>query len=142
MNAPNQQSVLLSGRHRVLVVEDDSDIRLSIVTLLRDEGYLVEDAADGRSALRRIRASRDPLVVLLDLNMPGMDGQALLQAIADDGISARHAFILVTAHDQRTLPLNLALLLTQLRVAVVAKPFDIAILLSAVAAATARLPTN
>lgn len=126
----------------VLVVEDDSEIRLSIASILGEEGYLVEEAPDGRPALRLLRASRKPLVVLLDLNMPRMDGKALLQAIADDpfdNLATRHAFILLTARDQRTLPLDFAALLTQLRVTFIAKPFDINNLLDAVAAATTRL---
>jgi CheY-like chemotaxis protein len=149
MNAPNQPSALPGAGRRVLVVDDDSDIRLSLLTLLSEEGYLVEEAPDGRLALRRLRASRDPHVVLLDLNMPGMDGKALLRAIADDpfddpfdALSARHAFILVTATDQRTLPLDVAALLTRLRITIVAKPFDITDLLAAVADAAARLPAR
>lgn len=149
MNVANQLSALPAARRRVLVVDDDSDIRLSLLTLLSEEGYLVEEAPDGRLALRRLRASRDPHVVLLDLNMPGMDGKALLRAIADDpfddpldALSARHAFILVTATDQRTLPLDVAALLTRLHVTIIAKPFDITDLLAAVAAAAARLPAR
>ena len=48
--------------------------------------------------------------------------------------SFRHAFILVTATDQCTLPLDVAVLLTRLRITIIAKPFDITDLLAAVAA--------
>ncbi len=145
MNVASQLSALPAARRRVLVVDDDSDIRLSLLTLLSEEGYLVEEASDGRLALRRLRASRDPHVVLLDLNMPGMDGKALLRAIADDpfdALSVRHAFILVSAPDQRTLPRDVAALLTRLHDTIIAKPFDITDLLAAVAAAAARLPAR
>lgn len=140
---PSKQHAPRPGNGQlVLVVDDDADIRLSIANLLLDEGYLVEEAPNGRPALRLLRASRKPLVVLLDLNMPGMDGKTLLQAIGDDpfdDLADRHAFILLTAKDQRTLPLDFATLLTRLGVVFVAKPFNISDLLTAVAAATARL---
>ncbi len=142
--SPSKQHVARPGGGQiVLIVEDDADIRLSIANLLLDEGYLVEEAPNGRPALGLLRASRKPLVVLLDLNMPGMDGKTLLQAISDDpfhNLAARHAFILLTARDQRTLPLDFATLLTRLGVTFIANPFDISDLLTAVAAAAARLP--
>jgi CheY-like chemotaxis protein len=135
---PHQPRMPLSGQ-RVLVVEDDKDIRETVVDVLLDEGYRVYEAPDGKPALARLHASREQFVVLLDLNMPGMDGKAVLQAVAaHDELAVRHAYILVTAN-QRTLPLAFVNLLTQLRVAVIAKPFDIDALLDAVAQAAARL---
>ena len=123
----------------VLVVEDDADIRQTLVELLGEAGYVVAEASDGRPVLTRLHTSKERLVVLLDLNMPGMSGKAVLEAVANHEIlPQRHAYILVTANE-RTLPLAFATLLTQLHVSVIPKPFDIDHLLEIVAHAAARL---
>jgi len=57
----------------ILVVDDERDIRDAIAELLQDEGYEVEEAGDGAEALAKARDCH-PLVVLLDLMMPGMNG--------------------------------------------------------------------
>ena len=59
----------------VLVVDDDQDIRESLADVLKDEGYQVVTAVDGRDALVKLRApGRVPCVILLDLMMPVMSG--------------------------------------------------------------------
>src|SRR6185369_12307062 len=60
---------------RVLVVEDDADMRGLIADLLSHEGYRVEEAVTGIDALEKTRSSEHPPdVILLDLNLPMMDG--------------------------------------------------------------------
>jgi len=133
-----QADTPVTGQH-VLVVEDDTDIRMTLVDLLREAGYVVDQVPDGKPALQRLHNSAARLVVILDWNMPGMDGKAVLQPVAaHDILAARHAYILLTSNE-RTLPLDFALLLTRLRAAVIAKPFNINTLLTAVAHAAARL---
>jgi CheY-like chemotaxis protein len=58
---------------RVLVVDDEADIREAVSEVLSDEGYDVEAAGDGAEALRKLH-SYHPCLVLLDLMMPGMNG--------------------------------------------------------------------
>jgi len=58
---------------RVLVVDDDPDIRALLVTALADDGYLAESAQNGRDALD-VLDHFDADVVILDLMMPVMDG--------------------------------------------------------------------
>lgn len=58
---------------RILVVDDDPQIRRVMRTTLTGEGYEVEDARSGEEALEKLRASRYDLM-LLDMNMPGMGG--------------------------------------------------------------------
>jgi DNA-binding response OmpR family regulator len=65
-----------AGR-RVLVVDDDEDVRGMVQLGLKYEGYRVETAADGRSALAAIAAA-PPDVLFLDLNLPDMSGLELL----------------------------------------------------------------
>jgi CheY-like chemotaxis protein len=59
----------------VMVVDDDPDIRATLVGLLSDEGYRVIAAENGVSALRELRnGGEPPSVILLDLMMPVMNG--------------------------------------------------------------------
>ncbi len=126
----------------VLVVDDDDGIRESLRWLLQDEGYVVYDAPDGKPALERLREHPEGMVVLLDVNMPGMDGLEVLRAVeADAPLATRHAYLVVTARD-RTLPLAIAQQLTRLHIPLIAKPFDLEELLAAVTAAAARLHTE
>lgn len=62
------------GRSRILIVEDDSDLREALAQVLRDEGYDVLGAAHGAEALDSLRAGRRPCLILLDLAMPVMNG--------------------------------------------------------------------
>ena len=66
---------------RILIVDDESNIRKLLAGVLGDEGYDTEDAATGESALQRLRARADIDAVLLDLALPGMDGLEVLRAI-------------------------------------------------------------
>ncbi|MFI5273399.1 MAG: response regulator [Ktedonobacterales bacterium] len=110
---------------KVLIVDDDEGIRDALRSLLEDAGYLVEEASEGMAALHRLRASREKMVVLLDLMMPGLDGAGVLGTVAADRkLTERNAFILITAN-HNTLTLALANLLKNLDVPFVSKPFDV-----------------
>ncbi|HXI58139.1 MAG TPA: sigma-54 dependent transcriptional regulator, partial [Polyangia bacterium] len=67
----------MENKARILVVDDEANARAALVELLRDEGYLVESAADGFKALGKLEEFA-PDLVLTDLKMPGMDGIELL----------------------------------------------------------------
>jgi CheY-like chemotaxis protein len=124
---------------KVLVVDDDAAIRETLRLVLEDAGYTVEEAGDGLAALHLLRAARKPMVVLLDLMMPGLDGAGLLGTVAGDHrLAERFAYVLVTANN-KTLPLAFANLLRNLDVQVVTKPFDVDQLLSIVDQAAKRL---
>jgi DNA-binding response OmpR family regulator len=72
----------MDERPRVLVVDDDEDIRLLLKELLGRAGYDVDEAPDGRTALRRLY-ERPPALVILDVTMPDMDGYQTLERIRD-----------------------------------------------------------
>jgi DNA-binding response OmpR family regulator len=72
----------MSGRPRVLVVDDDEDIRILLRELLERAGYSVDEAPDGRTALRNLY-SQPPALVILDVSMPEMDGYQTLERIRD-----------------------------------------------------------
>jgi CheY-like chemotaxis protein len=59
----------------VLIIEDDEGVRQSIADLLRDEGYDVDTAADGKEALAKLSRQPPPSLIVLDLMMPGMPGE-------------------------------------------------------------------
>jgi CheY-like chemotaxis protein len=62
----------------ILVVDDDADFRSGLRMALEMKGYQVEDAEDGEHALAKL-AEKPPLLVLLDLQMPVMNGREMLQ---------------------------------------------------------------
>jgi diguanylate cyclase (GGDEF)-like protein len=84
--------------HRVLVVDDDRNLRKIISTNLELAGFVVESAADGAEALQRIE-SLLPDVVLLDLMMPRMDGYEVARSIRNhqNPTIANVPIIMVTA---------------------------------------------
>ena len=67
---------------RILVVDDDDDIRGLLRTLLERAGHEVSDASDGREGLRELYAG-SPDLVILDVAMPGLDGWATLERIRE-----------------------------------------------------------
>lgn len=83
----------------VLAVDDSPPIREMIVTILAARGHRVTTAADGREALRRLRAAVEPQVVLLDIVMPLLDGIGLCHEIERDGHvrAAGHKIILMSS---------------------------------------------
>jgi CheY-like chemotaxis protein len=123
---------------RVLVVDDDRSIRETLHAVLQEEGYHVLEAEDGKAALDILRASAEPLVVLLDLRMPVLDGAGLLSIVAEDRhLATFHSFLLITANlDQITG--KTARLLHQLHVPVIPKPFELDALIESVMQAAYR----
>jgi CheY-like chemotaxis protein len=135
---PGEQRGAATGGH-VLVVDDAEAVRDALVSLLRDEGFAVQEAADGAQALAALRASPDPLVVFLDYLMPHVDGAGVLAEVArDPDLAGRHAIIFSTAN-ARALPMPVVKSLADVAAVVVPKPFVVDDLLAAVAEACRRL---
>src|SRR5690242_18917432 len=63
----------------VLIVDDDEDTREALATALADAGFTVQIACNALEGLQMMRESSEPDVVLLDLRMPGVDGQQFLE---------------------------------------------------------------
>jgi len=77
-----QTAPVPSGRERVLVVEDDDDVRAFTATALRSLGYTVTEAADGQAALALFEPETPPDLLLTDIEMPGgVNGLALADQI-------------------------------------------------------------
>lgn len=91
----------LRHRRRVLVVDDDPDLRWFLSDLLAAEGFEVVTAQEGMEALTKVR-TRHPDIVLLDLRMPGIDGVQTLDRLHQDRCHV--PIILVTGHDDMLSP--------------------------------------
>jgi DNA-binding response OmpR family regulator len=72
----------VSDSARILIVDDDAEIRLLLNELLTRAGFQVEEAVDGKSALRKLFET-PPALVILDVTMPEMDGYQTLERIRD-----------------------------------------------------------
>jgi CheY-like chemotaxis protein len=81
---------------KVLVVDDDPDVRESLQMVLEVRGFAVATAANGQEALELMR-HQPPRLVLLDLMMPVMSGAELLDIVRHDSALARIRIIVVTA---------------------------------------------
>ncbi len=81
-DAPRADSAS-SERRRVLLADDNADLRAYIARLLAERGYEVTTAADGEAALAAARSAKPDLLVT-DVMMPGLDGFELLRAIRGD----------------------------------------------------------
>jgi CheY-like chemotaxis protein len=123
----------------VLIVDDDDAIRETLRCILEDASYTVLEDHDGLAAVQRLRRSRTPKVVLLDLMMPGLDGAGVLKEITGDRhLMRRCAFVLVTASHKMLTP-SFVKLLSSLSIPVITKPWDIDHLLKVVASAAASM---
>jgi two-component system nitrogen regulation response regulator NtrX len=81
--------------HTILIVDDESGIRQSLGSVLRDEGYRVEAVGSGEECLSAVK--KQPYdVVLLDIWLPGMDGMATLEKLRDNGL--RPVVVMISGH--------------------------------------------
>jgi|ERR1041385_3039242 len=65
----------------ILIIDDDADIRDVMKIILEASGYHVSVAADGLEALEQLQNGAPPVMILLDLMMPRMDGEQFLKQI-------------------------------------------------------------
>ena len=82
---------------KLLLAEDDEFSRDMLVRRLERSGYEILSAADGREALRAARLHR-PDLILMDLDMPVMDGRTAISALKSDPRTFRIPIIVLTAH--------------------------------------------
>ena len=82
---------------RVLIVEDDNDIRNSLSHILEDEGIPTLTARNGQEALDILRHEEPPSVMVLDLMMPVMDGWELRRRLESDTSVKTPKLVIVSA---------------------------------------------
>jgi CheY-like chemotaxis protein len=88
------------ANRRVLVVDDDPQIRGSLVRLLELESYHVSEAADGGDALMFLRANPRPCCIILDLMMPGMNGWQFADELSRDASLSGIPMVIISAQQQ------------------------------------------
>ena len=88
----------------IMVVDDDADIRESLRECIEDLGCSVVVAIDGVHALECLDSCPPPCLVLLDLNMPRLDGEGFLRRIRGDDCHCRLAVASMTAERHRLRP--------------------------------------
>jgi two-component system phosphate regulon response regulator PhoB len=86
---------------KIVVVEDETDIREVLVYNFEREGFVVWGVADGRYALKLIQ-NKKPDLVLLDLMLPGLDGLSICKELKNDNITAAIPIIMVTAKGEES----------------------------------------
>jgi CheY-like chemotaxis protein len=118
-----------SDKPRVLVVDDDPVIRSTVAELLLDEGYEVDQAADGAAALEMVRRSA-PDAIVLDLMMPVLDGWAFVERCREFPATSDVPIVVMSAtHSLHESAERLHAMGVR---AVVAKPFDVDALIAIV----------
>lgn len=96
--------------YKILVVDDEADVRAFICTVLEDNGATVLEARDGDEALEIARRER-PDLITLDITMPGKDGASVFVEIRKDPEIRSTPVCIISAHPdlrrliyQRTVP--------------------------------------
>ena len=116
---------------RVVVIEDDADLREAICMMLRYEGFEPVDFCDAREAIRCIESGLPADVILLDLMMPLMNGWEFCQHRVESAALSRVPVIVITARQTVTPePVGIS--------AVLLKPFDLEALQAAIAKVVER----
>jgi CheY-like chemotaxis protein len=82
---------------RILIVEDDRDVREALAEALAEDGTEVVVAVDGLDALARLRSGPRPSVILLDLRLPRLGGEDFLRELRSDPRFERVPVITMTA---------------------------------------------
>jgi len=83
-------------QHRILVVDDETDVIDMLVVNLRGAGFQVSTAEDGASALAKAR-SEPPSLIILDLMLPGMSGLEICKVFKSDTVTRHIPVIMLTA---------------------------------------------
>ena len=105
---------------RILLVDDDELILLSVAPMLTVLGHQVQTAASGQEALARLEAGLEVDLVILDMNMPGLDGAQTLARLK--ALRPEQRVLMASGYsDQDIAPLMAA----HARVASIQKPFDL-----------------
>jgi len=99
MSVPERSEAVTSAR--ILIADDNPDTREMHALYLSMLGYRVAVAADGRQAVQSTRSHRPDLIVM-DLDMPEMDGWTAIRELQSDALTAAIPVIVLTGHDLKT----------------------------------------
>ena len=88
---------------RVVLAEDDADVRGLVVQTL-DEEFAVEAFADGRACWERLRSGPRPDVLLLDVSLPRIDGLELYERLREDDRLSATTVLFLTGQEEAEVP--------------------------------------
>lgn len=123
----------MSDKRLVYIVDDEESIRRSASFMLKTSGFAVKVCESGAELLKDIRHA-EPGCILLDVRMPGMDGLAVQQTLAQQGITM--PVVIMTGHGDVSIAVRA---MKAGAVDFIEKPFEKATLLAALSAAFDRL---
>lgn len=131
MKSPEMLRASRPIRFKILLAEDDADMRMLVADALRRDGHEVVETVDGAEAMASLNVLRrfpgeTPDVVVMDVNMPRQSGLEVARAIASTGWSTR--VILVTGFGSPSLHEEAG----RLGAVVFDKPFDLDVLRTAI----------
>jgi CheY-like chemotaxis protein len=98
----NQRAESSPDDVRVLFVEDDASVAQMYRFKLELDGYIVDVAADGITALEKARTSR-PDIIFLDIRLPKLDGLGVLEELRADPATARVPVVILSNWNEREL---------------------------------------
>jgi DNA-binding response OmpR family regulator len=122
---------VVAGLQRILLVEDEDDIRAALAILLADEGYEVLAAPDGFDGLASLDGV-EPDVIILDWSMPVIDGRRFIRALREEWKLNTPVLVITAGRASREEALSAG------ADDFLAKPFDLDDLLVKVRALTAQ----
>jgi two-component system chemotaxis response regulator CheY len=92
---------------RILFVDDSPTMRASVTFCLRNAGYLVTEAENGRDALEKLQGMKDsgelPALILTDVNMPEMDGITFISKVKEGPFRFVPILVLTTEGERATI---------------------------------------
>lgn len=89
---------LMDDSGKILLIEDDKQIRLSLLESLELEGFAVLEAENGKMGLEILAENTKISLILLDLQMPVMDGYEFLEKIQKESDYRKIPVVIVSAH--------------------------------------------
>jgi CheY-like chemotaxis protein len=119
---------------RVLVVEDDAPIREVVKTILKHAGYIIDEAADGEEALKKVKADHYGAIVL-DLMLPKISGYEVLDYLTRERPNSKCVVIISAAATREIDQADPTVVKAVLR-----KPFDLQDLVGAVDRCVTEIP--
>jgi CheY-like chemotaxis protein len=85
-----------SRKGSILIIDDDIDLAFGYQEIISEEGYTVVTAANGVDAMKRLEGTSPPSLIILDLNMPVMDGRRFRAELLRDPRTARIPVVVIS----------------------------------------------
>lgn len=90
---------MTNGRRRILVIDDEADVRNVLVEIFEPEHFHLDQAANGREALAQLEKNPDAHLILCDISMPSMSGLEFLAELKARGLG-HIPVVMLTAHSE------------------------------------------